>query len=386
MEFSGYRRPDGRAGVRNHILILPTSSCASDTAAMIASRVEGAVSFHNQNGCSQVQLDQEWTIEVMSGYAANPNVYGTVLISLGCENCQMDLVTEAVTKKTSKPYRQVVIQKVGGTLKAVEIGVRLAQELADEANLLPREPIPVSELILGTECGGSDPTSGLAANPLIGSVCDRLVDDGGTAVLSETTEFIGAEHILASRAVDQKVHDEILHIVHRYEESLERVGEHVRFGNPSMGNKEGGLTTLEEKSLGCIHKGGSRPVQAVFDYAKPLSGKGLIIMDTPGNDPASVAGMVAGGTQIVIFSSGQGTPTGHPLAPVIKVTGNRETAVTMADNLDFDASPLIYGAKSMEQLTDELYRMVIDVANGKKPKAEAYGFVETAIARVCNVT
>ncbi len=387
--FCGYRRPDGRIGIRNHILILPASACASDTANFIAAQVEGAVSFHNQQGCSQVGLDHAWTMEVLSGYASNPNVYGTVVVSLGCENCQMDLVVSEIEKKTCKPLRKLVIQEAGGTLKAVELGTRLARELAAEASLQQKETFPLSELVIGTECGGSDPTSGMAANPLIGEVCDRIVDAGGIAVLSETTEFIGAEHILARRAADGNVRDRIFEIVHRYEEALALVGERVRDGNPAPGNIAGGITTLEEKSLGCIHKGGHRNIQAVFDYAKPMtrtaeSRRGLVIMDTPGNDPSSVAGMVAGGVQMVIFSTGRGTPTGHPLVPVIKITGNRETFRRMEDNTDLDASPLIYGTKTLYGLGDELLDMVIRTACGQKTKAEALGFIETAIARVCN--
>ena len=377
MTFSGYRRPDGRVGVRNHVLVLPASVCASDVTDKIARRVEGAVSFHNQVGCSQVPADEVWTMDVLSGYAANPNVYGTVVVSLGCENCQMDRVVAAIREKTNKPLRQVIIQEVGGTLKAEALGVQYAEELAQEAAQQEREEFPLSELILGT-------TSGLAANPLIGEICDRLVDAGATAILSETTEFIGAEHILARRAINEEVRDRILFIIQRYEESLARVGELVRNGNPSPGNIAGGITTLEEKSLGCIHKGGHRDIQAVYDYARPVNKKGLVIMDTPGNDPSSIAGMVAGGAQVIIFSSGRGTPTGHPLVPVIKITGNRETWQKMRDNTDFDASPVIYGPQSLAEITDDLFGILMETVNGKKTRAEELGFVETAIARVSN--
>lgn len=382
--FLGFARPDGRVGIRNHILILPTSICASDTASLVARQVQGAVTFHNQNGCSQVGADQQWTMDIMAGFAANPNIYGTVIISLGCENCQMDLVTEAIQKRTNKPFRQVVIQQAGGTLKAVEQAVRYASELAEAASMQQRQPFPVSELIIGTECGGSDPTSGLAANPLVGCLSDLIVDLGGTSILSETTEFIGAEHILARRAVNETVRSRIFEIVHRYEEALHMVGEEVRHGNPSPGNMAGGITTLEEKSLGCIHKGGHRPIVAVYDYAQQLHDKGLVIMDTPGNDPSSVAGMIAGGAQIVLFTTGRGTPTGNPIAPVLKITGNKLTFETMRDNLDFDASPVIYQPGSMPKLTDELFELVLQTANGKLSRAEALGFIEIAIARVCN--
>ena len=385
MTFYGYRRPDGRVGVRNRVLILPASVCASDTARIIAQQVEGAISFNNQQGCSQVGPDQQFTMDVMAGYAANPNIYGTVVVSLGCENCQMDLVTAAIRERTNKPMEQVIIQEAGGTLKAVESAVRYAKQMVAEAALLQKEEFPLSELIVGTECGGSDPTSGLAANPAIGAMSDLVVKAGGTSILSETSEFIGAEHILARRAANKEVHDRIYEITTRFENHFHAVGEDVRAGNPSPGNKAGGITTLEEKSLGCIHKGGHSTINAVYDYAKQVKSKqGLVIMDTPGNDPASVAAMVAGGAQVVVFSSGRGSPVGHPIVPVVKITGNKLTFAAMEDNIDFSAAPLIYGEKTVEELSEDLLKMVIETACGKQTKAEALGFVETAIARICN--
>ena len=386
MTFWGYKRPDGRVGVRNYVLILPASVCASDTTRIIASQVNGAVTFNNQNGCSQVPPDQQLTMDVEAGYAANPNVYGTVVVSLGCENCQMDLVVKAIQERTNKPLKQVIIQEEGGTLKAIDKAVRYAKEMVQEASMMRREECDMSKLIVGTECGGSDPTSGLAANPTIGELSDRLVDLGATSILSETTEFIGAEHILARRGKNEEVKKQILGIVHRYEDALRLVGEEVREGNPSPGNKAGGLTTLEEKSLGCIHKGGHRTVEAVYDYGKQVDTTGLVIMDTPGNDPSSVAGMVAGGCQVVVFSTGRGTPTGNPLVPVIKITGNKLTFKNMEDNIDYDASPVIYGKKTMGEQGDELLAMTMEVVNGKQSKAESLGYTEMAIARVCNYT
>ena len=385
MTFYGYRRPDGRVGVRNRVLILPASVCATDTARIIAQQVEGAISFNNQQGCSQVAPDQQLTMDVMAGYAANPNIYGTVMVSLGCENCQMDLVVKAIEERTNKPLKQVIIQEAGGTLKAVNMAVRYAKEMVAEASMLQKEEFPLPELIVGTECGGSDPTSGLAANPAIGAMSDLVVQAGGTSILSETSEFIGAEHILARRAINKEVHDRIYEITSRFEAHFHAVGEDVRQGNPSPGNKAGGITTLEEKSLGCIHKGGHSPINAVYDYAKQVESKqGLVIMDTPGNDPASVAAMVAGGAQVIVFSSGRGSPVGHPIAPVVKVTGNKITFANMEDNIDFCAAPLIYGEKTVEQLGTDLLNMVVETACGKQTKAEALGFVETAIARICN--
>lgn len=384
MNFLGYRRPDGKVGVRNKIFILPASVCASDTTRIIASQIEGAVTFNNQNGCSQVAGDMQLTMDVMAGMAANPNVYGTVVVSLGCENCQMDLVVDAIRAQTNKPLETFIIQENGGTISTIEKAVRAGSYMAREASLLRREEFSISELIVGTECGGSDPTSGLASNPLIGELSDRLVKMGATSILSETTEFIGAEHILAERAKTPEIKKQILSIVQRYEDALNLVGEDVRGGNPSPGNKAGGITTLEEKSLGCIHKGGHSVINAVYDYGKPITTKGLVIMDTPGNDPSSVAGMVAGGAQIVVFSTGRGTPTGNPIAPVVKLTGNKITYANMIDNIDFDASSLIYGEKTMAELGSSFFDEVVAVANGKQTKAEALGYTETAIARLCN--
>ncbi len=384
MEFWGYRRPDGKVGVRNKILILPASICATDTARIVASQVEGAVTFHNQNGCSQVPSDMKLTLDTIAGMAANPNVYGTVVISLGCEGCQMDLVAEEIEKRTSKPLERFVIQENGGTIATVERATRAAKKMAQDASLLQREKFPISELIVGTECGGSDQTSGLASNPLIGEACDRLVDMGATAVLSETTEFIGAEHILARRGRTPEVSRRIYDIVHRFENSLKLVGEDVRDGNPSPGNMEGGLTTLEEKSLGCIHKGGHRPVEAVYEYSEIIDKKGLVIMDTPGNDPSSVAAMVAGGAQVVLFSTGRGTPTGNPVAPIIKLTANPQTYAGMSDNIDVDASMLLTNPDRMPELADALVEEVAATASGKLTKSEALGYTEMAIARVCN--
>lgn len=384
MNFYGYKRPDGRIGIRNHVLILPASVCASDTTRIISQQVGGTVTFNNQNGCSQVPSDQQFTMDVMAGFAANPNIYGTVVVSLGCENCQMDLVVKAIKERTNKPIKQVIIQEAGGTIKAVEQAVRYAKEMVQEASMVQREKFDISHLIVGTNCGGSDPTSGLASNPVVGELSDRLVDLGSTSILSETTEFIGAEHILAKRAKNEEVRQRIFDIVNRYEKALQLVGEEVREGNPSPGNKAGGLTTLEEKSLGCIHKGGHRVINAVYDYAKQIDEKGLVIMDTPGNDFSSVAGMVAGGCQVVVFTTGRGNVMGNPIVPVIKITGNKITYANMEDNMDFNASPLIYGEKTVEKLGEELLNKTIETVNGKQTKSEVLGYMEIAIARVCN--
>lgn len=384
MTFWGYKRPDGKIGVRNHVLILPASVCASDTTRIITGQVEGAVTFNNQNGCSQPPKDLQLTLDVMCGFAANPNIYGTVVVALGCENAQRDIVIEGIKKRTNKPLKSLVIQEEGGTLRTIEKAVRYAKEMVEEASLLQREEFSMSKLIIGTECGGSDSTSGLASNPAIGNLSDKIIKLGGTSILSETTELIGAEHLLAKRAKNKEVRDRIYEIIERYEKSLELVGEKVREGNPSPGNKAGGLTTLEEKSLGCIHKGGTSTINEVYDYAKDVKEKGLVVMDTPGNDPSSVAGMVAGGAQVVVFSTGRGTPTGNPITPVIKITGNKETYERMKDNIDIDCSGFIYGKNTLDELGDALLKEVQEVASGKLTKSEQLGYIEIGIMRASN--
>lgn len=384
MNFLGYRRPDGKVGIRNHVLILATCSCSSETARIIASQVQGSVHIINQNGCAQVTGDLKITMDILSGLAVNPNVYGTVLVGLGCENAQPEDMYNLIKAKTNKPLKMVVIQEEGGTTATVKKGVEYARQLVMEASMIRREECPLSDLIVGTNCGGSDPTSGLAANPVLGNASDRLVDLGSTSVLCETTEFIGAEHILSERAATPEIKEQIYHIIKRYENHLKNAGENLRNANPSPGNKAGGITTLEEKSLGCIHKGGHRPIVEVTDYGIGPSKKGLVIMDTPGYDAASVTGLVGGGCQMVVFTTGRGTPLGNILAPVLKMTGNKATFEKMKENMDFDASPVIAGTKSIEELGEELLNEIIAVANGKIVKAEALGFNDIAISRVCN--
>ena len=360
--FMGYRRSDGRVGIRNHVLILPTSICASDTTERIARAVEGCVTFHNQNGCSQVDADQQLTVDTLAGLASNPNIHSVLAVSLGCEGCQNDLVVDAIRKRTNKRIETLIIQQVGGSIKAVEEGTRLARELVREASLEVRTECGIDELIFGTNCGGSDTSSGLGSNPLI-----------------------GGEHILARRAATKEIGDQLLKIVYDYEAYVQKFGAEMREGNPSPGNMAGGLTTLEEKSLGCIHKAGHSTINAVYPYAAQLDAhKGLVVMDTPGNDPSSVGGIIAGGCQLVVFSTGLGTPTGNAIAPVLRLTANGRTAKTMADNIDFDAQATIYGPQTMEELRDQLIDQIIRVCNGEPTCAEALGYTETALPHLCN--
>ena len=383
MNFMGYRRPDGKAGIRNKVLILPTCVCSSETCRIVADQVEGAVYVSNQAGCSEVEQNLKICYDMYSGFAANPNIYATVLVGLGCEGCTPDKMADAIRAKTNKPLEVVVIQDEGGTVNAINKAVKAARKFVQEASLVKKEEIPLSELFIGLECGGSDATSGLAANPVVGKVSDMVVDNGGSAVMSETTEFIGAEHILAKRAATPEIKKQIIGICKDLIEHLANVNQNLRTGQPTPGNKEGGISTIEEKSLGCIYKGGTRPIMEVLEYAQMPTKKGALIMDTPGFDVASVTAMVAGGCQLIIFTTGRGTPTGNIIAPVIKVTGNAKTYANMKDNIDFDASVVLTGEKTIDQRGEELFNEMLEVANGKVTKAEAFGFNECSMQRIC---
>lgn len=383
MDFMGYKRPDGKVGVRNHVLILPTCACASETCRVVASQVRGSVNVINNSGCAEVKGNEDMTQRILVGFALNPNVYGTVIVGLGCENVSHRELRAKIEALTNKPVCSFGIQDEGGTVNTINKAVRAVRKMVEEASLLTREPCDISELMMGIECGGSDATSGIAANPVVGHVSDRLVDLGASSMMSETIEYIGAEHVLANRAATPEIRREIITICRDYEEHLARAGQDCRTGQPTPGNKAGGLSTLEEKSLGCIHKGGTRPiVEVIAEGARPTK-RGAIIMDSPGYDIASVTAMVAGGCQLVVFTTGRGTPTGHALAPVIKITGNRETFQNMIDNMDVDVSSVIAGENTIEENAQTLFDEVLAVANGKITKAESYGFSDIAIDRIC---
>jgi len=382
MKIMGYVRPDGRVGIRTHILIIPSSVCASEVAMRIASHVEGAVALANQHGCCQIGADLELTAKTLVGLGKNPNVAAALVVGLGCEGVPTEKVAEEIAA-TGKRVEYIIIQDCGGTLKAEEIGTRIARQMAQEAALLKREEVDISNLILAVECGGSDTTSGLASNPVAGYVSDKLIELGGTSMFSETTEIIGAEHLLAKRAVSREVADKLLEIVRRCEEKAKTMGVDMRGGQPTPGNIEGGISTIEEKSMGAIYKGGTKPIQGILDYAEPPAEKGgLYIMDTPGQDIESITGMTAGGAQVVIFTTGRGTPTGSPIAPVIKITANPDTYKKMEDNIDFNAGTIVQGDETIREAGERLFKEMIEVVNGKLTKAEVLKHREFGIYKL----
>ena len=383
MEFYGYRRKEGRPGIRNHILILPTCACGSESCRIVASQVRGAVNIVFNTGCSDVAANTEMSQKVLTGFALNPNVYGVVIIGLGCETVPHAKLREKIQAKCSKPVVSFGIQEEGGTLKTIEKAVRAAREMAAEAGLQQKEKFPISELLLGIECGGSDATSGIASNPAVGNLSDRLVDLGASAMMSESIEWIGGEHVLARRGATPEIHDQIIRVCEDYEKHLLAAGQDCRAGQPTPGNKAGGLSTIDEKSLGCIRKGGTRPIVEVLEQAQPPTKRGAIVMDTAGYDISSVTSMAAAGCQVIIFTTGRGTPTGNAIVPVLKVTANEHTYSWMEDNMDVDLSGIIRGEQTIEESGGMLLAKLHEIANGKLTKAEAYGFSDIAVDHVC---
>ena len=383
LKFWGYPRSEGRPGIRNHVLILPTCACGSESSRIVASQVRGAVNIVFNTGCSDVAANTAMSQKVLTGFACNPNVYGVVIIGLGCETVGHRQLKEKIQKMTSKPVVSFGIQDEGGTLKTIEKAVRAAREMAAEAGLVQKKLYPISELMMGIECGGSDATSGIASNPAVGELSDLLVDMGATTMMSESIEWIGGEHVIARRALTPAIHNQIIQVCKDYEEHLRAAGQDCRAGQPTPGNKAGGLSTLDEKSLGCIRKGGTRPITEVLEQAQRPTKTGAVVMDTAGYDISSVTSMVAGGCQMVIFTTGRGTPTGNAIAPVLKVTANGRTYRNMEDNMDIDLSPIISGEKTYQEMGREMLETVNAVCNGKLTKAEAYGFSDIAVDHVC---
>src|SRR4030042_183711 len=372
MNFQGYRRPDWKAGTRNHVLVIPSVGCSQGTAETIARGLKGVTYLPNILGCGQVGEDRPIVKKTLVGFGTNPNVFAVLIVGNGCEQLSPNEIAEEI-KPSGKRVEIIVIQDIGGTRKTIALGKKIVKEMLRDAAQLSREPIPLRELILVTECGGSDYTSGLASTPAVGVACDMLVAAGGTVILSETPELIGAEHLLAKRARTPEMAKQVLDAVAWWEKEAISSGQNIREANPSSGNIAGGITTLEEKSLGCIYKAGTNPLEEVIPYASHPTKKGLVYMDTPAHDIEQLTGMVAGGAQIVLFTTGRGTPLGSPIAPVIKITGNRDTYLKMRDNMDIDVSRILQGKETVSSAGKRVFEEVISVASGKVTKAEKQG-------------
>jgi len=381
VKLTGYRRRDGRVGFRNELLILPSCVCSAHAAALAGQQVPQAVTIAHPHGCSQIPADADFTAETLIGFAANPNVAAVVVVGLGCEQVPSERIADGVAG-AGIPVERVVIQDEGGTRKAAAKAARAAKRLLKRIAKIEREPAPFESLVFATECGGSDAFSGLAANPAVGAASDLVVEAGGTVILSETTEMIGAEHVLRERGATPAVSEQVVAMVKRCEDLMHSLGTHTIGGNPSLGNIEGGLSTLEEKSLGCIFKAGRAPIQEVLEFGQAPSQRGLVVMDTPGNDVESCTGMAAGGAQVCAFTTGRGSPTGCAVMPVIKVASNTPMYERMRPNMDVNAGTIAEGKESIEAVGRRIFRKIVQVANGQLTKAERTGHREFALHRL----
>lgn len=383
--FMGFRRENGKVGTRNYIAIITSVNCSATAARMIADyftpevladypNVDGVAAFVHGTGCGMADSGDgfEALQRVMWGYAKHPNHAGVLMVGLGCEMNQIDWLLEAYGLKQGPTFQTMNIQRVAGLRLTVELGIKKIMEMLPIANQATRVECPASELMVALQCGGSDAWSGVTANPALGYACDLLTAQGATGVLAETPEIYGAEHLLTRRVVDQSVGDKLIGLIKWWEDYTTRNNGSMD-NNPSPGNKMGGLTTILEKSLGAASKGGTTPLMGVYKYAEPVTARGFTFMDTPGYDPASVTGQIAGGCNLVCFTTGRGSAFGSKPAPTIKIATNSEMANRMAEDMDIDAGQILSEGISVEEKGREIYKMFLRVASGEVTKSEGQG-------------
>src|SRR5690554_6942058 len=385
--FEGFRRSNGKVGTRNYIGILTSVNCSATVARYIAEAVErsgmlddyptidGIVSFVHQTGCGMSGKGEGFDIlsRTQWGYAANPNLGAALMVGLGCEVFQIGRMKQMHGIAEDETFQTLTIQGEGGTRKAIEQGVERVRAMLPIAARAKREPIPASELTLALQCGGSDGYSGITANPALGVAVDMLVRQGGTAILSETSEIYGAEHLLTRRAAERAVGEKLIERIHWWEDYCERNGGEMN-NNPSPGNKAGGLTTILEKSLGAAAKAGTTPLNAVYEYAEPVTERGFVFMDTPGFDPVSATGQVAGGANVLCFTTGRGSAFGCKPVPSIKLATNSDLYKRMTEDMDINCGDIVEGEMTMEEKGQEIFETVLRVASGEKSKSEALGY------------
>jgi altronate hydrolase len=383
--FMGYVRPDGRVATRNYIGVISTVNCSASVSKYVASHftperlaafpnVDGIVPITHSVGCGMDSNGKGMDMlrRTIAGYVRHPNFAGIVIIGLGCEANQMDALFHAQGLEESPLLRPLVIQTVGGTRKTVEAGVAAVESMLPHANALTRSRVPASHITIGLQCGGSDGYSGITANPALGAACDLLVAHGGSVILSETPEIYGAEHLLTRRAVSPAVAEKLMTRI-RWWEAYTARNDGSMDNNPSPGNKAGGLTTILEKSLGAVAKGGTTNLVDVYEYAEPVSAKGFVFMDTPGYDPVSITGQVAGGANMVVFTTGRGSVYGCKPSPSIKLATNTSMYDRMSEDMDVNCGEIVDGTATVQQKGREVFEMVLRVASGEKSKSEALG-------------
>jgi arabinonate dehydratase len=386
--FLGYRRKNGKVGTRNYLAILTSVNCSATTARLIAREVErsnllaeypnvdGVIPLVHGTGCGMASRGEgfEALMRTEWGYAANPNVGATLMVGLGCEVFQIGRMKEEYGVVEGETFQSLTIQATGGTRKTIEAGMERVRAMLPMLNRVKREPAPASELTLALQCGGSDGYSGITANPALGAAVDILVRNGGTAILSETPEIYGAEHLLTRRAATPEIGHKLIERIHWWEEYCARNGGEMN-NNPSPGNKAGGLTTILEKSLGAAAKGGTMPLNAVYKYAEPVTAKGFVFMDTPGYDPVSATGQVAGGANVLAFTTGRGSAYGCKPTPSIKLATNSDVYRKMIDDMDINCGDVLDGV-SIADKGEEIFEKVLAVASGKRSKSEELGYGE----------
>jgi arabinonate dehydratase len=387
--FQGYARPGGRAGTRNYLAVISSVNCSASVSRCVADRfkgpdfardfpnVDGVAAFTHKSGCAMQPGEPHRVLQrVLAGLARHPNISGYVLIGLGCEVAQIHLLVERHRLDEIKPGEAppvfMTVQSTGGIRKSVEAGAQAIAKLLPAANALTRSSQPISKLVLAENCGGSDGNSGITANPALGVASDELVRYGGTSVLAETPEIYGAEHLLVRRAVEGSVGEKLIALIRWWEDHARQ--HHATIdNNPSYGNREGGLTTIYEKSLGALAKGGQSPLAAVYDYAEPVTASGLCFMDTPGFDPVSMTGLVCGGCNLGVFTTGRGSVYGCKPAPCIKVSTNTPLYDRMKDDIDLNAGTILDGTETVDQAGRRIFEKIVAVAGGEKTKSELAG-------------
>jgi altronate dehydratase len=395
--FLGFQRENGDVGTRNYVAVIATSNCSSHVTTEIAERlkdvrsgthgVDGVVGIPHQEGCGHSQGEDTWQLErTIAGMIYHPNVGAVLIVSLGCEVNQLSIYT-GTTQLGQQAFRKgklivgLEMQSSGGTRQTIEKGVEQVRELIGVCQKMKRTPQPLSKVFMGTNCGGSDAFSGISANPALGFTSDLLIRSGGTSILAEVPECMGAEHLLTRRAIDEATGRRVIDVVRWYRDYLGKFGAKWD-DNPSPGNKAGGLTNIVEKSLGAIAKGGTTALTGVYRYAERVDKQGLVLMNTPGYDPVSLTGIAAGGANVIVFTTGRGSGIGFPIVPVIKVSSNSRIAASMHENIDINAGEIVEGKETVQEVGKRIFEMVKRVCSGEKTKSEVLGHREFVPWRV----
>ena len=379
--FQGYRRKNGKVGVRNEIWIIPTVGCVNNVAqaiekgsqSVVSGSVEGVIAFTHPYGCSQMGEDQEHTRQILADLVNHPNAGGVLVLGLGCENSNIDVLKNYIGEYDPQRVRFLVSQE---SEDEIADGIEIVRELAANAGEAKREPISCSELVIGMKCGGSDGLSGITANPTVGGFSDRLIAMGGSTILTEVPEMFGAETLLMNRCENEELFEKTVTLINDFKEYFKRHGQTI-YENPSPGNKKGGISSLEDKSLGCTQKSGTAPVEGVLAYGETVSKKGLNLLSAPGNDLVAATALAASGAHIVLFTTGRGTPFASPV-PTVKISTNNLLAGKKKNWIDFNCGVLVEDT-SLDELSDQLLDFVIDIASGKKSRSEEAGFHDMAI-------